>query len=199
MHTFQKLDLSSKGFASIHPRAFCNAYDIDKLDISRNNLIKLPYLCTLLNSIRFFHASFNRIESIGFGYFNDFVNLEELYLAQNRLNITREPDFSPLANTIRIIRLSGNPWGRVPFSLYNTTYRRMRDVALSGSQLQELPREALRSWPFIKIIRINGNRIRCLSDLRNTTKRSQLEIYARDNPWHCGACMVSNYVITMTP
>ena len=197
IHLFQKLDLSNRGFDSMHHRAFCNAYNIMTLDISRNNLSELPYLCTLLRSIFVLHASFNRIHTIAFGYFDDFVHLEELYLARNRLGMTHEPDFSPLADTLRLIRLSGNPWGRVPRSLYNTTYPILWEVSLAGSQLSKLPREAVRSWPRLKIIRIQGNFIRCLSDLRNATKNSRMTVYVGNNPLHCGLCMVSNYGVSL--
>ena len=179
----------------MHHRAFCNAYNITTLDISRNNLIELPYLCTLLHSMFVYHASFNKIHSIAFGYFEDFVHLEKLYLFRNRLGMTCEPDFSPLANTIRLLRLAGNPWGRVPLSLYNTTYPMLWEVSLAGSQFSELPRKAIQSWPRVETIRIQGNFIRCLSDLRNATKSSVMTVYAGNNPLHCGSCMVSNYVL----
>ena len=173
---FQKLDLSNRGLKSTHLRAFCNVYNIKTLDISRNNLTELPYLCTLFDSIRRFQASNNNIHVIPFGYFENSVEWNTLYLARNHLGMTPEPDFSPLANTLRGIRLSGNPWGRVPFSLYNTTYQTLWEVSMAGSRLREIPLEAHRSWPNIMIIRIHGNYIRCLGDLRNTVKTRNFRV-----------------------
>ena len=195
MRLFLKLDLSNRGFESMDHRAFCNTSDIMTLDVPRNNLTELPYLYTLLHSIFFSHASFNSTHAIAFAYFEDFVHLEELYLARSRLGMTHEPDFSPLADTLRLTRLSGIPWGRVPRSPYNATYPILWEVSLAISQLSDLPREALRSWPIMKIIRIQGNFIRCLSDLRNATKTSRMTVYIGNNPLHCDPCMVNNYVV----
>ena len=182
----------------MHHRAFCNVYNIKTLDISRNNLTELPYLCTLFDSIRRFQASYNNIHAIPFGYFENFVELNTLYLARNHLGMTPELDFSPLANTLRGIRLSGDPWGRVPFSLYNTTLSQILwEVSIAGSRLREIPLEALRSWPNIKIIRVHGNYIRCLGELRNTvkTRNFRVTIFSQNKPWHCCACMVSIFIL----
>ena len=190
--SFQELDLSNLRLTSIHHRAFCNTYGIWTLDISRNNLTQLPYLCTLLEKIGRLYAQYNKIYSISFGYFNDFVDLRALSLSANYLGLGVEPDFSPLANTLREIRLSNNPWENVPVSLYNTTYRMLRGIFLARSQIAEIPAEAIRAWPIIIALHIESNLIRCLNDLRNTTKRTGIRVYARNNPWHCGSCMVSD-------
>ena len=99
--SFYELDLLHVGLTSIHHRAFCKTYGIWTLDISRNNLTQLPYLFTLLEKIGRLRAQRNKINSIPFGYFNDFVNLHALSLSANRLGLESEPDFSPLANTLR--------------------------------------------------------------------------------------------------
>ena len=183
------------GFVSMHPRAFCNAQFIYELDISGNNLTTLPRLCSLAETIRYLTARFNKISSIQLGYFNDFLNLYQINLTGNRLGKWAEPDFSPLAPTIRSIRLSANPWGRVPVSLYNTTYPNLNKIFLDLSKIFDIPIEALRSWPFIILSSIRYNLIHCLNDIRNTTTRTKVTIRARNNPWHCGSCMVSVRVV----
>ena len=70
------------GFVSMNPRAFCNAYTIDTLDISGNSLTTLPQLCTLVDTIRYLYARNNKISTIIFCYFNDFVNLHEINLSE---------------------------------------------------------------------------------------------------------------------
>ena len=183
------------GFVSMHPRAFCNAYDIYELDISGNNLTRLPRLCSLVETIHYLTARFNKISLIRFGYFNDFLDLYEINLTGNRLGMGVEPDFSPLAQTIRSIRLSANPWGRVPMSLYNVTYPKLNVIFLDLSLISDIPVEALRSWPFIISLSIRYNLIHCLNDFRNTTRRTKIRIHANNNPWHCGSCMVSVNVV----
>ena len=175
----------------MHPRAFCNAYNIDTLDISGNNLTTLPHLCTLMEYIHSFTAKYNKISSVRFGYFNDFRDLHEINLTGNRLGMWVEPDLSPLTQTIRSIRLSGNPWGRVPVSLYKTTYPNVKALYLDVSQISYIPVEALRSWPKIILLSVRHNLIHCLNDIRNTTRRKKIRLRANNNPWHCGLCMVS--------
>ena len=179
----------------MHPHAFCNAYNIDSLDVSRNNLTRLPELCALVETIRYFTAKYNKISAIRFSYFKDFVGLHEVNLAMNRLGMGIEPDFSPLAPTLRLIRLSGNPWGRVPVSLYNATYRSLRGIYLDRSQIDDIPVDALRSWPHIGGLGVRNNLIKCLNDIRNTTKLTKIRIRASNNPWHCGPCLVSVDVV----
>ena len=94
----------------MHPRAFCNAYNKDSLDVSTNNLTRLPELCALVETIHYFSVKYKKISAIRFSYFKDFVGLHELNLAMNRLGMRIETNFSPLAPTLRLIRLSGNPW-----------------------------------------------------------------------------------------
>ena len=175
----------------MHPGAFCNAFNIDSLDISRNNLTRLPELCALVETIRYFNAKYNKISSIRSSYFKDFVGLLEINLSMNRLGMQIEPDFSPLAPTLRLIRLSGNPWGRVPVSLYNATYRSLKGIYLHQSQIVDIPVDALRSWPHIVELGVRNNLINCLNDIRNTTRLTKLRIRASNNPWHCGSCLVS--------
>ena len=175
----------------MHPRAFCNAYTTDALNISGNNLNTLPQLCTLVDTIRYLHARNNKISTIIFGYFNDFINLHDLNLSENRLGNGFEPDFSPLSQTLRSIRLFGSPWGRVPASLYNATYSKLKAVYLDLSLISDISAEALRSWLYIILLSIRYNLIHCLNDIRNTTRRTKLRIRAINNPWHCGTCMVS--------
>ena len=179
----------------MHPRAFCNAYNIYELDISGNNLTRLPHLCSLVETIHYFTARFNKISSIRFRYFYDFLDLYGINLMGNRLGIGVEPDFSPLAQTLRSIRLSANPWGRLPVSLYNVTYPKLRAVFLDVSLISDIPVAALRSWPFINLLSIRHNLIHCLNDIRNTTRLTRIRIRANNNPWHCGSCMVSVRVV----
>ena len=179
------------GYISTHPRAFCNAYTTDALNISGNNLNTLPQLCTLVDTIRYLHARNNKISTIIFGYFNDFINLHDLNLSENRLGNGFEPDFSPLSQTLRSIRLFGSPWGRVPASLYNATYSKLKAVYLDLSLISDISAEALRSWLYIILLSIRYNLIHCLNDIRNTTRRTKLRIRAINNPWHCETCMVS--------
>ena len=175
--------------ASILSRPQC--VNIYSLDISRNNLTRLPELCALMETIRYFNAKYNKISSIRSSYFKDFVGLHESNLSMNRLGMGIEPDFSPLAPTLRLIRLSGNPWGRVPVSLYNTTYRSLRGVYLDQSQIVDIPADALRSWSHIVRLGVRNNLINCLNDIRNTTRLTKIRIRVSNNPWHCGPCLVS--------
>ena len=85
-----------------------------------------------------------------------------------------EPDFSPLARTLRLVRLSVNPWGRVPVSLYNATYHRLRGIYLGWSQITDVPVEAFRSWPHVVVLSVSNNLINCINDMRNTTKEQKL-------------------------
>ena len=161
----------------MHPCAFYNAYNIDSLDVSRNNLTRLPELCALVETICYFSAKYNKISAIWFSYFEDFVGLHELNLAMNRLGMRIEPDFSPLAPTLRLIRLSG------------------RGIYLDRSQVTDIPVDALRSWSHIVGLGVRNNLINCLNDIRNTTRLTKIRIRASNNPWHCGSCLVSVKVV----
>ena len=166
------------------PRAFCNTFNIDSLDRSRNNLTRLPELCALVETIRYFNAKCNKISSIRSSYFKYFVGLHEINLSMNRLGMQIEPDFSPLTPTLRLIRLSGNPWGRVLVSLYNATYRSLSGIYLDNALIVDIPADALRSWPHIVGLGVRN-------DIRNTTRLTKIRIRASNNPWHCGSCLVS--------
>ncbi|CAH2053830.1 unnamed protein product, partial [Thlaspi arvense] len=162
--SLKHLDLSHNNFSGEFSRlSFGLCGNLTVFSLSHNNISgdRFPYSlsnCKLLETLNLSRNSLaGKIP--GEGYWGNFENLKELFLAHNLFSGEIPPELSLLCRTLEVLDLSGNSLtGSVPVSLTNCTNLRVLDLS-SNEFTGEVPSGfcSLQSSPVLEKLLIANN------------------------------------------
>ncbi|XP_063070841.1 lumican [Engraulis encrasicolus] len=122
------------------------------LFMNHNNLTQVPR--GLPGSIRQLRLSYNHIEKIPAGSFQNLKNLTLLLLQGNRIKTVGEADFRGLS-FLNLLDLSGNLFSAFPQHIPPS----VSQLYLSNNSLTALEGSALHNLPRLKFLRLSRNRL----------------------------------------
>lgn len=151
----------------------CLSYNlhITKLELSNNNVASLQGL-ELMNSLMSLDLSSNQVLGhINFGRFN-FPNLQILNLSDNRIQGVSGLEFVP---NLRILNLNDN---RLESLDCLEQHSHLKKLLVKFNRLKELN---LEPFPFLRILRIDGNSLNAISSIRKLRLLQELSAKCQDS------------------
>ncbi|XP_046654141.1 leucine-rich repeat transmembrane protein FLRT2-like [Daphnia pulicaria] len=131
------------------------------------------------------------------------VSITELDLSYNRLQSLDPFVFLPLNQSLRNLKIGGNPLQPIrrgghphrprPALPDGSLLLPSRNADLSGTSFNYLSVEVIRSLPSLRELDLSYNKLSSLTDLSLSALsalQSLRRIYLHGNPWYCDACVI---------
>lgn len=152
----------------------CLSYNVHltKLDLSNNNVRKLDGLEQMNNLMSLDISNNDLIGHINFNKFN-FPNLQVLNLAENKLQLVTGLECVP---NLRVLNINDNRLEGISCLLI---HRHLKKLSLKFNRLKKL---SVEPFPFLRILRIDGNSLDFVSDLKKLKFLIEMSAKCQDNP-----------------
>ena len=180
------IDNGSNLHLQIHPRMFESIPNVEFVTLTRNGIVKMPYLCGL-KSMKLLNISSNSLSSLedsglDCGIEQTLGNLKILDISNNDLNnISRFEDFAEGFLNIEILFAEGNSISFLsedrPFGMM----KYLRSLDLSRNNIDTLPVELLRRNNVLQDINLSGNQISAIMDEIFLQSKYLLQIELQNN------------------
>lgn len=169
---------------SLH-QAFYSLSYLEKLDLSRNNLSRLPAdFSESLSSLRELRLERNALELLEPPCLESLESLEKLDLSHNRISVLRSGTFRGLSR-LRHLYLQGNRLTGVQDGAF-TALPGLEVLLLSNNNITHIEANALAALRSLALLGLEGNRLEQLkfrTFLNLHTAGTHLQLAG--NPWHC--------------
>ncbi|XP_048380280.2 slit homolog 3 protein-like [Stegostoma tigrinum] len=156
------IDLSNNQIQHFDPD---RPFPIEKLDLSKNSLTRIPDISNLKN-LKKLILDYNKIHALPQGAFNDLVLLEELSISGNAIRVIPENIFDPLEN--------------------------LKYLTLSANNIEKFGEWILENIDYLDTFDISNNNLRSIPP--NFLEIIAPYIYLYNNPWHCHCDTVEDLI-----
>uniref|UniRef100_T1HAX6 Uncharacterized protein n=1 Tax=Rhodnius prolixus TaxID=13249 RepID=T1HAX6_RHOPR len=194
LHKLVDLRIDGNHFPVILEKTFCSQGRLQSLTLARNGLAKVTT-----------HA------------FDNLTSLVELDLGYNKLDKLEPTTFVPLADSLRIVKISGNNIDIGEFKYVLQVITKIKELSLADLEImtQDLPIGLLAHLASLRFLNMSGNQLVHfpVQLLSPTTKLIELdlsrnkfhglderlvarmeslqEVHLEDNPWACDLCHIT--------
>nr|CAH7764359.1 unnamed protein product [Callosobruchus chinensis] len=154
---------------------------LQNLDLSHNNLQKLPSFTSLKN-LKVLNTSYNQIEDISEAVFDEMSSLEELYLDHNRLRVLELQHWQGLTS-LRQLDIAYNLLDRVDIDSKYVT-RNLEMLNITGNNLTDLEIKNIDIvLKKLKILDIKSNNWRCfaLNVIQSNLEQANISIRCQNS------------------
>lgn len=192
------LNLSMNSVELFQSTATADAYDLLRLDLSGNKMLRFPLLPTnnkieyldlsrnqlqsinateahgtktnvALNRLRYLDMSYNQLKSLPQSFFRSMESLEVLNVSKNCIGSFSVTD-DGLLQAVKIINLSYNSIERLTFG--ENTLRSLEELLLQGNHLSNLDGQTFQRLPGVVFLQLQQNSLRvCESKLQSDQSR----------------------------
>ena len=179
--SFQILMLSGNEIVDIHDLA-CNGLNrLQKLHISRNNLVNAPYLSSVKSTLEQLNLAWNKISHISDTYFNLCRKIKFPRLDNNQL--FEIPNVRSISNTIMSLILDGNNISSgVP--MYGIYFPRLQFLQINSNRMRRFCFLPPQFAPRLRNVFLGSNNISRII-FTHTYSSIQVLMTLGHNPWHC--------------
>jgi Leucine-rich repeat (LRR) protein len=140
---------------------FENSAEVDKLDVSHNQLKTVPAtIFNTMKSLNILYLNDNQIQELTSHVFDALNELKYLHLENNQLKKLPQEIFSNL-HELEILHLNNNQLAQIPQSLFDNLFE-LQNLSLQNNQFTEFPDRIFNNLTKLERLDLSNNKLKKL-------------------------------------